>query len=367
MPTSSELFAEATIGSIYFSPEEMPDPSETVLKFQDGLRSCMHEKPPAVIDFPILADLAARSEKTLTRSCGELISYRVDRSVANRLYTSSSDIAQELVTLPDLLISRTSIAETSAHKVFFAVLTDGDTKLRIAVKPFEQEPEKAITEWANTLLARSRGFQAFAPIGFLIHEGVGYAITKRQDDIEPMDNAEWSAALFDPETHGAMLNDLLKVGPALARAQAKDCFHGDPQLKNIVINQDGTVHFIDWESAIFLKDSKAIWSATDGTVDHVTNNTAKDLKVLFGSLARSVKDKGVGFLDNLTPQAQWSYFRELIVTPYLEEHLELAEQSRSANIDSVMARLGLVEQEIYSYIINGEIYESLARMRQRVA
>lgn len=345
-------------GSAYLAPEELPDSHLTVRNFQEALTAVT----PQVVDFdPILEDAESGShEKTVTQFCVEGVKGALSVCGEEGLYVGSDDLSTDIAGLNDVMISRTSIGETSAHQVFFASLTDGQRGLRVAVKPFVIDPLKSINEWSNTLIARRRGLETFFPIGFVLHDSTGYSLSVRQDGIEPMDNADWTAALANPDSNQEMLMDLKKLGPAIARLHERGCYHGDVQLKNAVITERGSVHVIDWEAANFI-DRR---NSSNRQPEFVYKKTLRDMIVLFGSLARSVQQQGVGLLSGLTPVAQWSFFRDLILSPYIDERLQLAQSSSRPEVaDAILLQLGSLEDELKLYILNGELKRSMNRAR----
>lgn len=356
-----DILHETPVGSIYLSPEELPNPSEAVNKFQEVLQTAAIY-PPRVIDFPLItADALEEPQKTLTQGCVSRLQELLQGSDHDYLYTVDATTAAELSGLHDIRISRTSIGETSVHQVFFGMLTDGDRKIRVAIKPFsnsaalKSKPEKVMTEWTNMMLARESGLHTFRPLGFILSGNTGYLITERQDDIEPMDNADWSQVMSSPEKHEAMVNDLMKVGPALAHLHDIGCYHEDPQLKNLVLTQRGSVHLIDWEASVFIPQT-SWWTDKGVGTEVVMKKTTHDFYKLFGSLARPVKWQGVGLLDGLTPAVQFAEFQRLILSPYLAERLKSIEGLEPDEYMQAYTLLGEIEADVKEYILEGKIY-----------
>lgn len=286
-----------------------------------------------------------------------------------RLYTGSEAHAQEVSgLLQSAPISRTITAETSAHQVFFGKLVGPAGEARVAVKPFTKRDDgntapyrKVIQEWANTNAARSRGFGAFAPIGFIPTSEGGYMITERRDDVDPMDGVDWEGALNDPDRED-LITELKEVAPLLANLHHNGITHGDPQIKNFVIDQRGAVDAIDFESAHIQPHGEQP-ADTDGLL----RRTRRDLIVLFSSLARGTADAGIGLLSNMTPQAQLSYYKELVLNPYVETRLKLMEDvADETQHESVIELLGTLEEDVVKYIEDGELQRSLSRARNRM-
>ncbi len=330
------------------------------VNFKDSLRE-VRERPVKVIDFNgVVAQAYEREDKTLSQSCIDIVEDISRNAPHTYMYTHDAEIARRLERLPHTFISRTSIAETSAHKVFFALLTSGDEGMRVAVKAFKQEPIKAIADWTNTMLARKSGLDTFLPLGLLISDGVGYTITERQDDIDPLDNVDWTRVLMQPNESKNMLDDLKMIGPALARLHHGGIFHGDPQMKNAMLTQRGSMHWIDWESSTLISRSAKPTEELKAMLHH---KTVRDLRVLFRSLARPVSLQGVGLLHRQTPLAQWQHFDELILAPYFAERIRLLENGTAEQFETNFGVMEEAERDIAEYIKNGDLYNTLQRSR----
>lgn len=353
---------ELYIGSQYVLPEQSEDVVAKALNFKISLGE-VQQRPMQVIDFDNVVNQAnERNHKALSQGCLEIVLGEVKDAPYTYFYSHNAQNAERLQKLPNVFISRTSIGETSAHKVFFALLTSDDDQLRVAVKPFVSGniAEKTITDWSNTLLARKSGLDTFEPLGFMICNGVGYTLTERQDDIDSMDNVDWSRALMSPD-NDSLINDIAKTGPALARLNHLGIFHGDPQMKNGVLTQRGSMHWIDWEASTIINRDRVL--TTQKTESLIHEKTVRDLLVLFGSLARSVSDSGVGLLDGKTPLAQYQSFDELVLTPYINERLKLIDNGDSTKVEAILAELGAIEQDVSDYIKSGAHYDNLKRSR----
>lgn len=352
-------------GSVYVDPAELPQPSHELAYFRDALVTAQ-ERPLQVISFErdVVAPACESGKKTLTQGCIEQVASLTEKHDHDFLYTHDPETAQRLAGMGEFLVSRTSIGETSAHQVFFAALTRNRDMVRVAVKPFVAEPHKAVTDWVNTLLARQSSLRTFKPLAFMVNGYRGYTITEREDGIDSLDNSDWTTVLAAPERHAGMLEALVKIGPELARLHEMGCYHGDVQLKNIVIDETGAVHLIDWEAATFMLPS-AWWKYSERQGEIIARKSVRDLKVLFGSLAKSVGDKGVGLLDHLTPAAQYSYFQELILRPYVTERLRYIEHESPENIERAAELIMQVEEDVKTYVLSGELYKTLARNQHK--
>jgi tRNA A-37 threonylcarbamoyl transferase component Bud32 len=254
----------------------------------------------------------------------------------------------------DFHIIRTPGAESSAHQVFFGVLhKPGNTAggLSVAVKPCETNPNKAITDWVNGSLIRRTDPRAYAPVGFVVGDQVGYSITHfKPEGFDTLESTSWSRVLRDMEDNrfDGQRQLLRFVAESLANIHGDNVFHGDPQFKNIVLDPTGEVYFIDWESADFY--------AHDPNQQTLTNKMTHDLKVLFCSMATPESAHGVGLLDGFTTLVQWSYFKEHFLDSYIEQYLKGANPE-----ERQFEAVAQVEADMQQYILDGELYKSHAR------
>jgi len=250
-------------------------------------------------------------------------------------------------------VVRTAGAETSAHGVFFGLLAgeEGKWALPVAIKPCRKNPANAYMDWLNNSLIAQTNQNHFEPVGFMIGEKINYSITELKQGAETLDNTDWTMALLDEDNpaYAGQRALLKKVGTELGDTNARRIFHGDLQFKNIVNDVAGNVFFIDWESSSFYGDQ------APGEV--LMTKSAHDLHVLFGSMARSEADKGVGLLHNFEPWMQWQHFKEYIFNPYMEKFLEASDDEDAFN------RLAEVEENIRDYILDRGLKASLSRIR----
>lgn len=344
---SIDVIDESFFGSEYISPEEAVGVNERAVDFKLAVEQAKLVEP-YIVPFDAIASQAEVDYGTsINEVCADQV-LGIAAENGSRFFTNSQEMADILSWIHSVGISRTSIAETSAHKVFFASVVN-EQPYRVAVKSFlpygkSGFREKAVNEWVNILLARRIGLDTFSPMAFLLTDASGYVITMRQDDLDPMDNTDWSTVLDYPQKEN-MITDLRKIGPSLARLHDKGCYHGDPQVKNVVLTQTGSVHLIDWEAATFVDPRKGIDPA-------VYKKTVRDLIVLFGSLARETKDKGVGLLARQTPVTQRHFFDELVLKPYIEERMKLAEGRPQTEQDALLDHLVEIDTRLAEYIQN---------------
>jgi tRNA A-37 threonylcarbamoyl transferase component Bud32 len=249
----------------------------------------------------------------------------------------------------DVSVIRTAKAETSAHGVFFVALEDPESgnALPVAIKPCSvkdadspKNPDKAYIDWLNNQMIGQAGRQHFSPVGFLIEGDKTFSISELKTDVETLENSDWRQVLVDendPQYEGQRAV-LPEVGRAMADIHADGIIHGDPQFKNIAIEPNGQVYFVDWESATFLG------GAADEELK--TKQMAHDLKVLIRSVGCNEQEMGVGLLSGFSPHLQWEYFKKYIFDPYMETILE------RDNSDEAFDRVAAIEVIAKDYIFD---------------
>lgn len=300
------------------------------------------------------------AEGTSTTSTTKAVNTQLIHNLRNRVTYAGRNLylSPDFVWLGESEESHFSVvrmagAETSAHGVFFGLLSDegGGWSLPVAVKPFREKPTKAFADWLNNSLIAGRNQNYFEPVGFVVGGHTNYSITELRQGAETLDNSHWRGVLMDeqnPEYVGQRAL-LTKVGSLLGDLHASRIFHRDTQFKNIVNDVAGNVFAIDWESAHFYGESAA--------KEVLVNRAAHDLRVLFASMARAEDDMGVGLLHNFDALTQWMYFKRYIFNPYMEEYL-----AKSTD-EGAFDRLAEVEEHVQDYIIRRGLYDSLKRPR----
>lgn len=257
--------------------------------------------------------------------------------------------------LSNFRIMRSGRAETSAHQVFFGALQadgDEDRGLLVAIKPCVERSSTACNDWLNAQLARRAGERSFSPVGYMLHEGRGYSITELDRGVETLDNSEWQQVMLDEgnPNFAGQVELLGDIAVRLAGLHKKNIFHEDPQFKNIALDISGEMFFIDWESSTFFQEN-----TEPSTIQHKMEH---DLKVLFGSMARSVEDNGVGLFSIFHHPIQWQLFKKYTFDPYMETYLN-DEDEDGFKFETIAE----VEATLQEYIESGAIYESLKRHR----
>jgi tRNA A-37 threonylcarbamoyl transferase component Bud32 len=293
-----------------------------------------------VLDIPALPT-SSPNNKPLNTQLEEQIEKRVV-GAGQVLYLSPEYSWLQGRELEKFQVLRSARAETSAHGVFFGLLRDVETggALPIAVKPCKTpRSSTAFGDWLNNNLIARSDKTHFESIGVLVGEGVNYSLTELKRGVDTLDNTNWNKVLS--EEHNPVFEgqreELLKIGPAMARLHAQNMIHGDTQFKNIAVDLTGNIFFIDWESASFY--------APDVEQDFIVKKMAHDLEILFRSMAASEEKYGVGLLNRFSSRMQWEHFKSYIFDPYMEEYLQLTSENENG-----FERISEIEEKLKDYI-----------------
>lgn len=242
------------------------------------------------------------------------------------------EFADMVADLEHAEIRRTTAAETSAHKVFFADLknADGSTLLPVAIKPFDASPNHALDDFMGGVRAQQNCITTFQPVGYMVGRDMNFSITALDESTESLDVRSWESVLInlEDEKFGDQRKKLSKIGELVAGLHARGVFHGDLQFKNISQNIHGEISFIDWESSTFIDPSDG--EDYSGKVEHA----ASDLWDLYDSAARSESRYGVGLLSRFDRALKWDYFNKFILEPYMDEYARLYGEG-DASIDLI--------------------------------
>jgi tRNA A-37 threonylcarbamoyl transferase component Bud32 len=278
------------------------------------------------------------------RPVNAAIGREIGRAVAdlgNEFYTTSDFEWLSSAGLNRFDVVRSAKAETSAHGVFFGVMSNEETglSLAVAVKPCFENPSKAYMDWLNNNLVARSGRKNFAPVGFIYDEDRAYSLTVLNKGVETLDNTDWRFVLNDPENpeYASERQQLIDIGTELANLHDDRIFHEDPQFKNIAIDPTGKTFFIDWESAHFY--------GSEATTELLAAKAAHDLEVIYFSMAAPSHQHGIGLLSSYAKHLQWEHFRDFIVTPYIERRLE------NDSTETQLEMLDAIEKRISNYVL----------------
>lgn len=336
------------------STELESDQREQLYQFREAINDLYAVWGVQALD---VADYEKSAEEESARARSDHIQQGILRDTAakgQRFWVSPEYEWLERSAFNEFHVLRAARAETSAHQVFFGLLHDGDPDRRslpVAVKPCVKRPEKACSDWVNNSLVKRDGLRGFEPVGFMMHDGKGYSITRLDVSADTLENTPWSAVFRDEqdERFAHQRETLSEIAIKLARLHEKGIFHGDPQFKNVALDVTGEVFFIDWESSTVFEEREL-------SEDRRFERASKDLRILFASMTRTEEQEGVGLLSHLTPRTRWDFFKKYIFNPYMEKTLEKSEDAR-------FEMLGELEEHIRDYIIDDRLSAQMARER----
>ncbi len=347
---------------------ELPPPAAAFLETTKGMRG-----QPSVFDVGEVRPTDESGKALTQRYVDAIFADHIDLKAHKKLYVSPRQQDKTIMKQGlggNVTFSRTAIGENSAHGVFFATSNEE----RIAVKQFSKKSEKgspatpAVTEWVNMHLAADRGFGVFEPVALIPDAEGSYLITARKDGFEPLDNdASWGDVIANPSKHEDLVETIDMIGPTLADLHHKGGWHGDTQLKNWgIVEETGELQLIDWEAATFLEPSDMLGADEFTHAERMQRLTERDLKVLLGSLVRSTEEKGVGMLDKFDKPVVWEYFKEFILTPYIDMRLELAEAAPAADQYALYDALAALEESLHEYTVDGGLQNSIDNIRRKL-
>ncbi|MFO0920644.1 MAG: hypothetical protein U0451_03150 [Candidatus Saccharimonadales bacterium] len=352
-----ETMTEVAHWDIIGSDELGPEQRDQVYSFREALENCYEHNGVRVLDVRSRMHVVDVDDgKSTTMHLARDIESRLARS-GHTLWVSPDYDWLKAAGYTKFNVVRSTRAETSAHKVFFGVLHDGDPEdsLPIAIKPCTTNPKTAYVDWLNGELATINKTRRYNPVGFMVINSVGYSLTELDNTSDTLDTSNWAGGVLNDDTNPEYKNQvtmLSDIGRRLAELHKKNIFHGDPQFKNIAIDVAGEIFFIDWESASFY--------STLPKPTEAVHKISHDLRVMFSSMARSEADKGIGLLDGYKEIIQWELFKKHILNPYIETFLD-----GSDDISNIFNIIADVEVQLEGYIVNGELYRNLQRSRIR--
>lgn len=225
-------------------------------------------------------------------------------------------------------------AADSQHNVVFgkvALSVAGTTDiLNVAVKPFVSgfDPnidaiDMAVHEHDCLIRARQRGIDTFRPLAVVVNEGSGYLVTQRRDDIETMDNADWTINPDEPGYESVVLPNLRFMVEALATQHASGMFHGDGQPKNIARTDTGGLVVPDLENASFAENPESHHRMLYGTNDVTDSKAYDDVRKTWYALTHPLGTASQNiFLADIPFEKYVSEYEKHYLAPYLNALVE---------------------------------------------
>lgn len=173
----------------------------------------------------------------------------------------------------------------SNHGVFFGNLQfENGQEQAVAVKPHFGEPdrslESSLRDFGNNAAISQIGFYTLQPAGLVVDYNRSYSMTVLDESLTTLDSIDWSRFYPNINENVGMMQIWSQAARRLAALHSEgSLMHGDLAARNIAVNADNQVFFIDWEYAsIDLKTPR------DAEVQYGYSWT--DLDVLIASLCR---------------------------------------------------------------------------------
>lgn len=183
----------------------------------------------------------------------------------------------------------------SWRKVFFGWLglqsRSGavEQRIRVAVKPFPmQDANKAVQECGMFQYAADLGLATLQLVGVVVDRqtdpSVLYVLTEVRDELMPLGSHDWTN--LQPEEVDTRVTPALDT---LLQAHQLLLFHGDPDFRNIVEgDKQGSVSFVDLESAVSLRDALADLSEDQEVPIRLFQALSRDLSEIQESFKRYI-------------------------------------------------------------------------------
>lgn len=273
---------------------------------------------------------------------GVTISPLEDFSRRNTGDWASSDFEEIIRRASKIRPIEQSVAESSAHQVYFGNITLKGEVTTVAVKP-TPKPHEELINMAE--MRKKFGYRIFEPVGIVTMQtydgGEQLLLTLADDGIDTLENSSWNGVLNDPENHESQIEDLQDMARELAYLHENEVIHGDPQLKNFALSSDGSKFFIDWEAAT-IDPAKPLSS------DQFTKKAFRDLGTMFRSMALPRSKGGTEALSQYTDDTKWIIFKDFVLAPYIDESFEL-----SFDQDITLDRISDIETALKYEVTNG--------------
>lgn len=206
----------------------------------------------------------------------------------------------------------------SAHQVMFGQI---DPFGHVAVKPFTKEG-KARRESKLIEEISIRGFDTLEPL-MVATGGLGaYLITSRQPDLRHLGQMDWAANIASPRLNTDLVPALYTAGDHIGRMHGRKIVHGDYQVKNAAVNNQGKPVVVDVERAQINQSEGLFEAGADN--DHT----------LFGL---SVMARGL--LADRSPSFRAGFLADKFLSPSFDaEQSSGQEVDRAARIATIQAR-----------------------------
>ena len=258
---------------------------------------------------------------------------------------------QEIQLLPGAQLG----AGDSHHEVVFGkVMLKSEEKtdlVKVAFKSFTTESNQAIHEHDCLIAAKERGFDTYQPLALAKDGEDTYLITEFRDEVESMDNADWTISPQDSEKYQSeVVPNLHFMADNMAKMHAKGLFHGDAQPKNFARTDTGSFVLIDLENTTVATTPESHQVLLSGGWDPTQSEANADVWHCWYSMISPMgsPESPNTFLEHESVEVCMEQFEQNFLDPYMKalaEHTEpgLYLQSNPnelrASIHSRVARL----------------------------
>lgn len=255
----------------------------------------------------------------------------------------------------DILPRTARGGKNSAHGTFFGdlVFEDGQKKA-VAVKPYQIQDanESVLKEYFNTRAVRKLGMYTLQPLGVFLgpnDNADAYFITELEEPLTTLDTIDWSAFYPNINDDPGMVQIWSQVARQLALFHSMGSnTHNDLAGRNIAINMDDYVFFIDWERSHISK-----LKPRDPEVSYHFSHS--DLSMLLETFVRSPNDSfksGLGILCGKTGD-WWLAFKEIFLDEYIQTRLELVEGNNDkTNNKTNKTEIREVQEELDALVVS---------------
>jgi len=221
--------------------------------------------------------------------------------------------------------------KNSAHGTFFGDLVfDDGQQIAVAVKPYQygSNNESALMEYFNTKAVNKIGLYTLQSVGVLLSPNdskPAYFITELIDSLTTLDTINWSGFFPNTDANPEMVQIWSQVARKLAFLHSLgSSMHCDFAGRNIALNEDDYVFFIDWE-----KSHISRLAARDSEVSY--NFSYTDLAMLMESFVHLPNAKfkaGLGIFCGKDDD-WWQGFRDIFLDEYIDTRNRFAETNKN--------------------------------------
>ncbi len=240
-----------------------------------------------------------------------LMKFDPKRNIPEGIYLDNRFVKLKMSNLESLEIRQEDqpiMRGGSAHNISFFTLTccssQGEKTIPVAVKEYKNT-RNGVEEIRKIRELQRMGISTFSPVMYLKTSKASYFFTKTNFNVTSLDRYNWEDLYNEGGVNYNISLDLLSgISKSLALIHSLGILHGDPQLKNFVVDTLGKVKLIDWEACyihnkrsteeLAMKDLGILYKSCIGLYENSKNNV--------------FKGKGID---------SWSMFKRLVIDSYV--------------------------------------------------